>query len=214
MFKKDIISGSALNYCSKRKRDEALGVNALYQSQFDSSSLPHQEYKDPLAHTKLAKHRKLIESVKNKQETAFEDDFELLKKNLKFLYEDDGEDETDLSTSGARLALAYYKRLHKEYVLVDLSRYEAGQVGMRWRTEGELIRGKGQFECGSLSCSRWHNLESYELHFQYKEDGTAKEALVKARLCSKCVAKLHKAKERRSEGGHSPTKRSRRQEKN
>jgi hypothetical protein len=29
------------------------------------------------------------------------------------------------------------------YVLADFSRYKTGQVGMRWRIEAEVIKGKG-----------------------------------------------------------------------
>jgi protein FRA10AC1 len=32
--------------------------------------------------------------------------------------------------------------LFKEYVLADMSRYEEGKVGLRWRTEKEVIEGK------------------------------------------------------------------------
>jgi protein FRA10AC1 len=32
------------------------------------------------------------------------------------------------------MAKKYYSKLYKEYALVDLSRYETGQIGCRWRT--------------------------------------------------------------------------------
>ncbi|CAM9306421.1 unnamed protein product, partial [Phaeothamnion confervicola] len=40
------------------------------------------------------------------------------------------------------MALKYYRRLYKEYALADLSRYTEGKVGLRWRTESEVIAGK------------------------------------------------------------------------
>eukprot|EP01056_Protomagalhaensia_sp_Gyna25_P005601 Protomagalhaensia_sp_Gyna_25__5600@NODE_773_length_2646_cov_832_530495_g606_i0_p3_GENE_NODE_773_length_2646_cov_832_530495_g606_i0NODE_773_length_2646_cov_832_530495_g606_i0_p3_ORF_typecomplete_len204_score26_43Fra10Ac1/PF09725_9/5_5e39_NODE_773_length_2646_cov_832_530495_g606_i0161772 len=187
MFKKDIISGSALNFASKEQRDRALGTAALAQSRFDRYP---GRVADPLAITRLKTHQRLLESIEDKEAPVYEDDFALLRRHLQFLYDDDEEALMELGTSGHRLALAYYKRLHKEYVLVDLSRYTTGQVGMRWRTESELTRGKGQFECGAVDCPRRHCLKSYELHFQYAEGGTEKEALVKARLCSKCAKRM------------------------
>eukprot|EP01053_Blabericola_migrator_P006208 Blabericola_migrator_1__6207@NODE_3132_length_2013_cov_178_662898_g1960_i0_p2_GENE_NODE_3132_length_2013_cov_178_662898_g1960_i0NODE_3132_length_2013_cov_178_662898_g1960_i0_p2_ORF_typecomplete_len223_score42_40Fra10Ac1/PF09725_9/3_3e40DUF3245/PF11595_8/0_3DUF3245/PF11595_8/1_7e02_NODE_3132_length_2013_cov_178_662898_g1960_i012321900 len=191
MFKKDIISGAALNYASKQQRDRALGTAATHQSRFDSFQRRSVSSSDPLSHTRIERHKKLMASARH-EAPACEDDFDLLKKNLKFLYDDD--EELDLGIVGNRLAIAYYTRLHKEYVLVDLSQYKTGKIGMRWRTEGELIRGKGQFECGGLGCPRWHKLESLELHFQYTEDGVQKEALVKARLCPKCKEKVNTAR--------------------
>jgi len=33
------------------------------------------------------------------------------------------------------MAKKYYDKLYKEYALVDLRRFEKGQIGCRWRTE-------------------------------------------------------------------------------
>ncbi len=33
------------------------------------------------------------------------------------------------------MAKKYYDKLYKEYVIVDLSKYEKAQIGCRWRTE-------------------------------------------------------------------------------
>lgn len=52
---------------------------------------------------------------------------------------------------------------------------------MRWRTEKEVIVGKGQFECGSKACKEKENLRSWELNFGYVEHGEKKNALVKLR---------------------------------
>jgi hypothetical protein len=41
-----------------------------------------------------------------------------------------------------RLAKKYYARLFKEYALADLSRYKESKVGLRWRTEREVLAGK------------------------------------------------------------------------
>jgi protein FRA10AC1 len=82
-----------------------------------------------------------------------------------------------------RLAKRYWQRLFKEYVIADLSRYREGGIGLRWRTEQEVLDGRGQFSCGNKSCNRRDvPLNSYELHFGYMEHGEAREALVKVRL--------------------------------
>ena len=52
-----------------------------------------------------------------------------------------------------RIAKRYYDKLFKEYALADLSRYKEGKIGFRWRTEAEVIRGKGQFICGNKRCN-------------------------------------------------------------
>lgn len=62
-----------------------------------------------------------------------------------------------------RLAAKYYQAIVKEYAVVDLSRFKEMKVGLRWRTEPEVIAGKGQFECGSLHCSERFGLQSFEV---------------------------------------------------
>uniref|UniRef100_A0A0G4HCS7 Protein FRA10AC1 n=1 Tax=Chromera velia CCMP2878 TaxID=1169474 RepID=A0A0G4HCS7_9ALVE len=114
-------------------------------------------------------------------------DWDILKENHKFLRDEKAED----GSWEAKLAKRYYDKLYKEYVICDLSRYRKGQIGMRWRTEAEVIRGEGQFSCGNKHCSERHQLNSYEVNFAYKEDGQMKQALVKARLCPSCAYKLN-----------------------
>merc|ERR1711933_138426 len=65
------------------------------------------------------------------------------------------------------------------------------QVGFRWRTEAEVVQGKGQFRCGQKRCESKQNLGSYEVDFKYDEAGHSKRALVKVRLCINCAYKLH-----------------------
>ena len=89
-----------------------------------------------------------------------------------------------------RLAIHYYNRLYKEYALVDLTYYEINKIGMRWRTEREVIDGKGQFSCGNLHCdnTNTHELCSYEVPFRYKDlEGKVVSTLVKVRLCGPCA---------------------------
>jgi protein FRA10AC1 len=105
--------------------------------------------------------------------------------------------DSDALTWEQRLAKRYWERLFKEYVVADLSRYREGDIGLRWRTEQEVIDGRGQFSCGNKACNRRDvPLTSYELHFGYLEHGQAREALVKVRCCKACAEKLNYRKDR------------------
>jgi protein FRA10AC1 len=79
--------------------------------------------------------------------------------------------------------------LFKEYVITDLSRYEEGKVGFRWRIEREVFSGKGQFICANKTCENTEKLVSYEVNFSYFEHDVSKNALVKCRLCPDCSVK-------------------------
>ena len=50
---------------------------------------------------------------------------------------------------------------------------------MRWRTEAEVLSGKGQFSCGGKKCDVGENLKTWEMNFAYIEQETKKNALVK-----------------------------------
>lgn len=85
---------------------------------------------------------------------------------------------------------------------------------MRWRTEKEVIDGKGQFTCGEVHCSNTNmkDLCSFEVPFKYStKDGQKKTTLVKVRLCGPCALKLYYRKIREYEGKDS-AKRQRRKE--
>ncbi|KAL7055324.1 hypothetical protein AAHC03_022764 [Spirometra sp. Aus1] len=91
-----------------------------------------------------------------------------------------------------RLAKRYWERLFKEYCVADLSRYKEKKLGLRWRSEKEVVSGKGQFICGALTCQETAFLRSWEVNFAYRErDGTRRNALVKLRLCPACSTKLN-----------------------
>jgi len=96
------------------------------------------------------------------------------------------------------LVASYDAKLYKEFVLIELSQYRAGRVAMRWRTEEEVKKGKGERTCAALDCEEVSEGER-EVLFSYVEDGEAREAMVKVRLCEPCGVKLTKARER--EGG-------------
>ena len=89
------------------------------------------------------------------------------------------------------LAKAYYDKLFKEYAIADLSRYKERLLALRWRTEKEVVVGKGQFICGSKHCEERKDLTSWEVNFGYVEHGEKKNTLVKVRLCDGCSKKLN-----------------------
>ncbi|EOX96681.1 Uncharacterized protein TCM_005877 isoform 2 [Theobroma cacao] len=80
-------------------------------------------------------------------------------------------EEDDMNPSWEqRLVKRYYDKLFKEYCIADMSQYRSGKIGLRWRTEKEVISGKGQFICGNKHCNEKEDLASYEevkgLHLQ------------------------------------------------
>ncbi|KAI8374095.1 protein FRA10AC1 [Choanephora cucurbitarum] len=90
-----------------------------------------------------------------------------------------------------RVAKKYYDRLFKEYALCELKYYREGKIALRWRTEKEVVVGKGQFICASTRCDTTERLTSWEVNFGYIEEGEKKNELVKVRLCPDCSDKLN-----------------------
>lgn len=123
------------------------------------------------------------------QPLATKTDKDVLREHFQFLRDDQADEAND--TWEVRFAKKYHDRLFKEYALADLSRYRESKIGFRWRTEKELVAGKGQFSCGSLSCAEYEGLESFEVNFSYREGGEVKQALVKLRVCPACAYKLN-----------------------
>uniref|UniRef100_K3WIS9 Uncharacterized protein n=1 Tax=Globisporangium ultimum (strain ATCC 200006 / CBS 805.95 / DAOM BR144) TaxID=431595 RepID=K3WIS9_GLOUD len=117
-------------------------------------------------------------------------DLAVIQRHFQFLRDDDADAERGNSDWEVRMSVRYYRKLYREYALADLSRFEEGKIGLRWRTESEVIAGKGQFVCGSKHCDARATLHSYELLFAYVEQGEAKRCLVKVRVCEACAAKL------------------------
>ena len=73
---------------------------------------------------------------------------------------------------------------------MDLSYYQLSKIGMRWRTEKEVIDGKGQFACANIHCdnANVYDLCSYEVPFSYKDLKQQKvTTLVKVRVCGPCA---------------------------
>ncbi|KAJ7949173.1 Protein FRA10AC1 like [Quillaja saponaria] len=109
-------------------------------------------------------------------------------------------EEDDLNPSWEqRLVKRYYDKLFKEYCIADMSQYKSGKIGLRWRTEKEVIAGKGQFICGNKLCDEKDGLASYEVNFSYFEAGENKQALVKLVSCERCAEKLHYKRQKEKE---------------
>ena len=75
-------------------------------------------------------------------------------------------------------------------MLVNLQRFEKGQVGCRWRTEQEVFEGKGERTCGAVGCQRGTK-NVYEMNFSYLEAEVKKNALVRVSVCAECAFKLN-----------------------
>ncbi|KAL8023006.1 putative folate-sensitive fragile site protein Fra10Ac1 [Plasmopara halstedii] len=117
-------------------------------------------------------------------------DLKILKKNFRFIRDDEVDAELGEKDWQIRMSVRYYQQLFREYALADLSRYQEGKIGLRWRTEMEVVTGKGQFSCGNKECDERLELRSYELLFAYHEQRERKRCLVKVRACTLCAEKL------------------------
>ncbi|KAJ3165013.1 hypothetical protein HK101_000320 [Irineochytrium annulatum] len=151
----------------------------------------------------------LVEAAR--QANTGKTEVEILREHHRFLRdEEDDEDVSAPTTWEQRLAKKYYDKLFKEFCLADLSRYREGKVAMRWRTQREVIEGKGQFSCANTRCpllppralgtrrpvdhsmppppppAPRPRLKSWEVNFGYMEEGEKRNALVKLRLCDGC----------------------------
>ncbi|RLN93103.1 hypothetical protein BBJ28_00011487 [Nothophytophthora sp. Chile5] len=117
-------------------------------------------------------------------------DLAALEQSFQFIRDDDADAKEGEKDWRVRMSVRYYRQLFREYALADLSRFEEGKIGLRWRTGMEVVSGKGQFSCGNKRCDTRAGLHSYELLFAYVEHGERKRCLVKVRVCEDCAEKL------------------------
>ncbi|RKO91850.1 folate-sensitive fragile site protein Fra10Ac1, partial [Blyttiomyces helicus] len=68
-------------------------------------------------------------------------ELDVLREHHRFLRSD--EDDSDTSWE-ARVAKKYYDKLFREYTLAEMSRFKEGRIAMRWRSQRELVDGKGE----------------------------------------------------------------------
>lgn len=117
-------------------------------------------------------------------------DAEALLRHHQFV-RDDSKDENDLGKKWElRMTRKYYDNLYKEYVIADMSRYQEGKLGLRWRSRKEVLAGIGTDMCGALGCGKTVQLKTLEVPFKYAEAGESKSELVKLRLCRTCAERL------------------------
>ncbi|SCD22403.1 conserved protein, unknown function [Plasmodium ovale] len=126
--------------------------------------------------------RKLETEKKENKSEQYVTDYDILKKQYKFIH--------DASSEKNTLLQKYYNSICNKYVICDLSKYKETKIGLRWRTEEEIIEGKGHIICASKKCNST-NLKTYKFLFQYDEQGTQKQTTVKVRACMDCAYKLH-----------------------
>ena len=70
---------------------------------------------------------------------------------------------------------------------VNLKNDLENRIAFRWRTQKEVVDGKGQFICAQKkTCTLKDGLRTWEVNFGYLEDEKKKFALVKVRLCAEC----------------------------
>ncbi|SBS81470.1 conserved protein, unknown function [Plasmodium malariae] len=148
----------------------------------------------PFERHKLMMSLRLLEKEKkeNKNE-QYLNDYDILKKKYNFIH--------DVSNEKNSLLQRYYNSICNKYVICDLTKYKETKIGLRWRTEEEIINGKGHIICSSKKCNNT-DLKTYEFLFQYVEGEITKEVIktdilpymctnVKVRACMDCAYKLH-----------------------
>nr|XP_033799424.1 protein FRA10AC1 isoform X2 [Geotrypetes seraphini] len=210
-FSDDEGDGEKSNFKKKRKKDDEVLLKKPFQKekygkvahkQVAAAEWDREEARNMRFHLismdAYARHKKFVNdyilyyggkkedfkrSVANDR-----NDLDVIRENHRFLWQE--EDEVDM-TWEQKLAKKYYDKLFKEYCVADLSRFKKNQFGFRWRTEQEVISGKGQFFCGSKHCDEKEGLKSWEVNFGYTEHGEKRNALVKLRLCPECSYKLN-----------------------
>lgn len=145
-----------------------------------------------VAHNSLCSHHdllKLYRSQKQSSQVSIED-LALVKKHFQFVRNEVADREQFHDNWVIRMSIAYYHRLFREYAIVDLRLYKENRIGLRWRTEMEVLQGKGQFVCANKTCEETSGLHSYEVLFRYKEQDQVKRCLVKVRVCEDCALKF------------------------
>ncbi|XP_020197350.1 uncharacterized protein [Aegilops tauschii subsp. strangulata] len=153
-----------------------------YQSHIRGLNAYHRHKKFMKDYVQFYGHEKNVDNS-----LPIKTDKDTLREGYRFILSE--EDDMD-STWEKRLVKRYYDKLFKEYCIADMTQYKKCKIGLRWRTEKEVISGKGQFICGNRHCDEKHGLGSYEVNFSYVEAGEQKQALVKLVACKRCAEKL------------------------
>jgi len=193
-----VIGSESAGGLGERRRREIVQSSSSHTRARDASlqRLYGSSYRDMDAFTR---HKKLVEDyerywgkrAEGSSTQTVKTDEDVLRESYRFVRSVSDNDDSNWEK---RLAKKYYSKLFREYALADLSHYKRGDIGLRWRTSGEVMAGKGQFICGNKKCNETQQLASFEINFGYREAGESKQALVKVRLCPPCAAMLHHQK--------------------
>ncbi|XP_061612611.1 protein FRA10AC1 isoform X1 [Phyllopteryx taeniolatus] len=161
-FSDDETQGETSESRLKRKHEEEILQKPFGKARhsqvahrtFHSNELDREEARNRRAHlislTAFERHKKFVgdyilyyggHMADFKRSVAKDKtDSDVLRENHRFLWRD--EDEEDM-TWEKELAKKYYDKLFKEYCIADLSRYKENKFGFRWRTDSEVVSGKG-----------------------------------------------------------------------
>ncbi|KAM2918792.1 hypothetical protein COP2_040837 [Malus domestica] len=143
---------------------------SLKSAIFDREERKQQYQAHILGLNAYDRHKKFVKDYVNfygRQESSHvkppvKTDQDTLREGYRFIRSE--EDDMDRSWE-QRLVKRYYDKLFKEYCIADMSHYKSGKIGLRWRTEKEVVSGKGQFICGNKHCDVKDGLASYEASF-------------------------------------------------
>lgn len=189
-----------------------MGFGAARAAVFDASSR-QQQRQQFMGMNAYDRHKKMVHDLityyggklpQAGQTAPQKSDFDILVENFRFIR---SEDDDAADSWEVRLARRYYSKLFREYAVADLSRYKEGKVGLRWRTQQEVVNGAGQFECGAKGCGERRGLASFEVPFSYVEAGERKQALVKVRVCPTHAYQLNYRKQQDAEERHKAQRR-------
>jgi len=138
-----------------------------------------------------------LKKMEEARKKAIRTDHDVLIENYKL--ERSSSESEDEATYEQRLSRNYYKKLYREYGVIDLSKYKTGKFGIRWRKKEEVLKGKGESICGEKKCLEFETLKTFEVPFRYKEQGETKVTMLKLRLCVDCGRKLNYKKLKETE---------------
>ena len=116
-------------------------------------------------------------------------DKEILIEEHQFIWSDEENDDNETNNNGQKAlaqtkkssAMKYDEKLVKDFVIVLFGidpKTNRKLSGMRWRTQREVLTGKGETICGEEHCTETQDLMTTEAHFAYVEKNVKKSALV------------------------------------
>ncbi|TMS22093.1 Protein FRA10AC1-like protein [Larimichthys crocea] len=218
-FSDDDEQGESSERGVKRKREEEILQKPFQKGRHSkvahqslhSNELDREEARNRRAHlismNAFERHKKFVGDyilyyggqMADFKRTADKDktDADVLRENHRFLWRD--EDEEDM-TWEKELAKKYYDKLFKEYCIADLSRYKENKFGFRWRTENEVVSGKGLCPECSFKLNYHHKRKEVKAKTKTKrlsEENQEPQTKRKKRKRLSSHSKKHKHKHKR-----------------